>query len=277
MKLHLLLPFFIALMPPGVSNILADDASRLVMTPLPPGPILPQLPDMCAWQILFSYSNGPTGTSNAGKPTPETEGLPRMVTITQTKPLWHSIIVTMDGKRIECWGTPEVCYLISGAGEKPTVLRKNPVEMVPVPSAKLGPNGRPVSMTMKSVGGDFEAGVDSKYLFNPAQGNFPDMEWLSPQTYVGLQQEAFIFRQQGTGGAEVRIRADTRFPVSWTKGNEVRTFQLLPTPQEALVFPPDVASVAAEFARVEALINAPPPLRTIPPLAQPSTSSTSDQ
>src|ERR1700683_5577082 len=99
MKLHTLFSFFIAFMLPGVGNILAADDSGVVMAPLPPGPILLPLPDMCAWQILFSYGNGPAGAGNAGKPAPGMEEMPRMVTITQTKPLWHSIIVTMDGKR----------------------------------------------------------------------------------------------------------------------------------------------------------------------------------
>jgi len=271
MKPHTLLPFFIALMLLGVGNIVAAADSGLVMAPLPPGPIPAKPPDMAAWQILFSYGNGPAGAGNAGaagKPAPGTEGLPKTVSITQTKPLWHTTIVTMDGKRIECWGTGgDVCYIIRGAGEKPTVLRKNPVEWAPAPTGQFDANGKQV-MKMKPIGGDFEAGLAGKYLFNPAHGGYPDMEWVSPQTYAGLQQGALVFREQGSGGAEARIGAETRFPVSWQKGNEVRTFQMLPAPQEALVLPPDVAAVAAEFARVEAIINYAPPPRIIPPLGQ---------
>lgn len=283
MKPHLLLPFFIALMLPGVGNILANDNSGLAMTPLPPGPILLPLADMCAWRILFSYGNGPAGAgntanaANAGKLAPGTKGLPQMVSVVQTKPLWHTTIVTMDGKRIECWGEGgDVCYLILGAGEKPTVLMKHSTAMVPELTGQLGPNGKPTTV-MKLEGGDFEGGPGSKYLFSPGQGSiFPDMDWLSPQTYVGLQQGALVFREQGSGGAEAQIKADTRFPVSWTKGNEVRTFQLLPAPQDTLVLPPDVARVAAEFQQAEAEVKAVPPLPIIPPIAQPPTGNAPD-
>lgn len=278
MKLPTLSPLFIAFMLLGVGSVLAAADSGFVMTPLSPGPILPQLPDMCAWKILFSYKNDLSSVGkadNAGKSDPGTEGLPRTVSIIQTKPLWHSMIITMDGKSTECWGSADICYLVRGAGGKPTVLRKNPVELVAVPSAELDANGRPLSVTMKTVGGNFEAGADGKYLFNPAQGDFQDMEWLSPQTYVGSQQGALIFRQQSPDGiTEVRLRADTHFPISWQKGNETRTFQLLPAPQDPLVMPPDVARVAAEFQRVEALLNGTPRQRIIPPLAQPSGGNT---
>lgn len=100
------------------------------MTPLPPRLILAQLPDMNAWRIVFTFDRGPSGT---GKPAPMIVGLLQQLTVTMTKPLWHSELETIDSQKFECWrgGTADTCFIIQGAEKTPEPVSRQNVSSRP--------------------------------------------------------------------------------------------------------------------------------------------------
>jgi hypothetical protein len=76
--------------------------------------------------------------------------------------------------------------------------------------------------------------------------DFPDMEWISPTTYQGVQvmggRPCLVFK---TGEMTAWIDLESRLPVQWQRGNETRTFKQLSPPTDILRMPPRIAADAA--------------------------------
>ena len=212
----------------GVISTLAAfqtaDAQQEQLT-LPPNFSLGKMPAFSKWQIVFSYDNDkPAGeaavpAANGFKAT----SLARQVTVTRTNSLWHAIVVDTDGTSQECWGEGDFVYYKPNSTSPPLGFHND---------KRLGFGG------------------SSRFATSYPQGDFPDLAWVSPKTYIGGQKGLFIFREGGDTGATAWIAADTWYPVSWKKGKETRVFHVLAPPTDPITFPSDIAKMADETRRI---------------------------
>ncbi len=192
--------------------------------PLPPGPVLNRAPDYSSWRMVYSFAN-PVGTSSssnpsgpAGVPDPH---LPKALTVTQTKPLWHAVLVDVGGEKQETW--------FDGATRFEQV---SPSQIIPISNNHGKQTGK----------------------FLSGREDFPDVDWVSPNTYLGTEKDTgyWIF-QETPDGAMVWIDSVTHYPVRWTKGNQIRTFEFLSPPTDPLTLPPAVARISQALKRLDAL------------------------
>jgi hypothetical protein len=194
------------------------DAS-LERTALPQGPLLNRLPDFAMYEIDFTYSSD--GKQAPPKPSLSVVAVmpPRKVTVTKTKPILHTLVVDTLGRSLESWFDGTTAYIQSAGNSGPYAFSTDKIGSV------------------------------SRFL-NVGQNDFPDVDWVSPATYVGLQPmgngSCLVFSDK-TGGAKVWVDAASRFPVRWEKNGEVRTFKLLQAPTESLELPENIAKIRKEL------------------------------
>jgi len=158
-----------------------------------------------AWLIAYSY-----GGENGAQPV-QSQGsfsfaAPRQVTVIHVKPLWEAIAENIDGRKLEQWSDGVVRIFKADGNANADLVSKD----------TLG------------------------YLL-PDYGDFPDMAWVSAATYCGVQnvgkQRCFIFKKEGM---TAWIDQESRYPVKWQRGMEVRTFLQVPMPSAPVVLPPEV-------------------------------------
>jgi hypothetical protein len=106
----------------------------------------------------------------------------------------------------------------------------------------------------KSTSGD----QSSRNYFGNEE-SFPDVEWVTPKTYLGVEKSSgyWVF-QQSSNGALFWVNPATRFPVRWTKNGQVRVFQLLPAPTQPLTLPSAVVRTSQELKHLEDLSRVAP-------------------
>ena len=166
----------IALLLFGIAGSLAADRPPLDPKPLPPGPILSKAPDFSSWQITFTYSppgqNGSAASATSKGPTGPGSTLPVLLTVTRTKPEWHAALTDASGNKKEVWYNGDVRFVV---GPKPKDLY---------------------------VIGALEPGYSNPYLEYGSGPDFPDMNWVSPQTYLGTQTGTtlWVFQQEPQRG-----------------------------------------------------------------------------
>jgi len=201
---------------------MADPAAPIERVPLPAGPLLGRLADFSAVQTTYAYASDKMKPATA-TPAPhflsyKPSDPARSVTLTRAKPTWHVSRVDINGNSVDEWseGTDIYC-LASGL---PDPLLQNTSD----------PTGFP----------DYNK-VD-----------FPDMEWISPKTYQGVQamkgHPCLVFKIAETvTGIETTawIDLETRLPVQWQRGNETRTFRQLSPPTDILRMPSAIAAFIA--------------------------------
>jgi hypothetical protein len=212
--------------------VLADPDASYDAKPLPPGPIVIPAPDFASWQITYDYGSDKTGqgstTSSADDPANSPTGLPKMITMTRTRPLWHAVLVDMAGNKKETWYDGTTRFQVVGSQV--------------IPSNAMSTH----SMAFKDYfGGD---------------ADFPDIAWVSADNYLGTQKGTvyWVFRE-GPDGAMVWIDSSTHYPARWQQGTEVRTFQFLSPPTSSLVLPSNVAKMAQTMDALNRLSHAAPP------------------
>lgn len=229
MKKRNLIAAFLAVLaavsPTDQSLMAADPAVE--QAPLPGGPLLNAGDDFSAWQITYSYaSDKPSAT---GKPSPPPIPAPlRTLTLTRTKPFWHAEAIDISGGKMDQWCNGALRLVV--VGDRPPGLPPSGANF----AAKF-PNFSAIS--------------------------FPDMDWISPSTYVGMQllglNKCMVFSK---GDMKAWIDLETRFPVSWQLGStETRTFRQLPPPDGMLTLPPDVSKVFASLNHDLDLMRRPVP------------------
>jgi len=211
----------------------AEPVLDLEKTPLPPGPILNQAPAFAEWQITYFYGNPARGNSpppstGSGKPPPD-PNLPKLFTMTRTKPLWRAVFVNMGGQRSELLWDGEFRFTI-------------------------GPKDTDVTYTAPGIG---ISGLDHY----SSQGDFPDVGWVSVDNYLGVQKgTTFWVFQQGPDGPMAWIDFNTHFPVRWqSPTGEVRTYQFHDPPTELLVVPPYVAGISRDLHHMKQVEYSSPP------------------
>ncbi len=218
----------------------ADPAGEYDPTPLPSGPLLKKMPNYAVWQVTYVFEVAkapapPAGDATVAVPPGEAakapvSHLPKLLTITQTKPFWHAVAVDLSGEKHETWSDGTVRYEV-GATES---------EILPISNSVPGNE------------------VRVRNYFG-TKGDFPDMDWISAKTYLGTQKGTAFWVFEGPEGMMAWIDSGTLNPVRWKKGSETRTFQILPEPTSRLVLPPKVARLSEAIKRLEALSRSAPP------------------
>ena len=222
-----------------VSRAFAADAEgEYDPKPLPSGPLLKKMPNYAAWQVIYVFevakaSASPTGdgaTPPGDAAKAPVSHLPKLLTITQTKPVWHAVAVDLSGEKRETWSDGTVRYEV-GATDS---------EILPISNSVPGNE------------------VRVRNYFG-TKGDFPDMDWISAKTYLGTQKGTAFWVFKGPEGMMAWIDSGTLNPVRWKKGAETRTFQILPEPTSPLVLPPRVARLSEAIKRLDVLSRSAPP------------------
>ena len=200
--------------------------------PLPPGPLLKRVADFSAWKITYYYPRNAENTKEL------TDGIdpgmsllpnvPKRITLTRTKPLWRAEIEDVNGNILDqCWD--------------------GNVEMIVAPgssTAGLAPS----------------AFMGGRSTVNFAQVDFPDFEWISDKTFVGLQPQrgrsCMVFVKDDM---TAWVDLESRMPVFWQKGTQTRTYEKLATPTSPLTLPAPAAALSEALKKdQERLMRKPP-------------------
>jgi hypothetical protein len=200
---------------------------------LPPDFALAKAPAFSQWKVTFSFTED-TAAATGGGASPAanaTDGKnaplhPKQLTVTRTAPIWHAVLVMTNGNIMECWGDGHWAY------------------MVPTPTSAA------IALSPHGSTGRYDMGGYSELICDYNQFDYPDLDWISPQTYVGSRKGVFIFREKNANGATATIAADARTPVTWTNGFETRVFRFLPPPADKLVFPEGIGKISADLKRL---------------------------
>jgi hypothetical protein len=203
--------------------------------PLPPGPILDRAPLFSTWQIAFVYGSQSDKGGGSGASTPPSSAnapgstLPRLLTVTRTTPQWHAVLLDVSGNKREVWYNGSVRFT-------------------------MGPKDSDVGVSVKDAPGFSDPLLD--YNSGP---DFPDVEWVSPDKYLGMERGTpdWVF-QDGPNGAMVWIDSTTHFPVQWQRGGETRTIQFLAPPSGQLVLPDKLQALATGIKHIQDLENVRP-------------------
>jgi len=86
------------------------------------------------------------------------------------------------------------------------------------------------------------------------------MGWISAGTYTGIQKavgrDCIVFQKDDM---TAWVDEDTRYPVKWQRGGEIRTFAQLPPPAAPLVLPPEVTKLSEAIKREKEILMRPIP------------------
>jgi len=166
------------------------------------GPLIRQPGKFCSWRIDFSHPEDkqkPAGRSpqflprgnNAMLPLP-----PRTITFIRTAPLWRAVTVNVSGHMLlQCSdGVNE--FIQTSNMQYPGVAPRDVI-------------------TGKRMDG----------MVDFSSGRFPDMDWISASTFIGMQAvhtyQCLVFTN---GDMTAWVDNDSRFPVLWQRAGEVRKF-----------------------------------------------------
>jgi len=207
----------------GGNSALKGDDSVSQSPALPPGPLLSNGGDVSAWEIDYSYATDQSstvaadGTAKPTYPVPPPNSyllLPiRKVMIFRSKPQFHVTIIELDGEQFDQWSDGDLTFFRTPDSSAITIF-SDPRNALKFPDVK--------------------------------DTDFPDMEWVSPSNYMGVQtirsRPCFVFTQKGE---TAWIDTQTLFAVQWQKGDETRVFKQLPN-LTSFSLPPEVQKISAE-------------------------------
>ena len=206
-------------------------ASALTSVPAPKGAKLPiglllrRISDFSSWQINFNYAK------DKEKASPEhpaeygfgldADFLPaplRRITLTRTRPRYLAVSVDVKGNVLEQSSDGVQEFLHNPrSGQMMSLIRDDTTPLRICDFAKV---------------------------------DFPDMEWVSKETFTGIQSigeiECLVFQKEGK---TAWIDAQTRFPVLWRKEGETRTFQQLPPPTGMVQLSRKAQELSEEYQR----------------------------
>jgi hypothetical protein len=218
---------------------------------LPPDFALAKAPAFSQWEVTFSFKEETAAATGGGAPpaanVPAGKNAPiypKQLTVTRTAPIWHAVLVMTNETTAECWGDGHWAY------------------MVPTPTSSA------IALSPHSSTGRYDMGGYSKLICDYDQIDYPDLEWISSQTYIRSGKGVFIFREKSENGATATIAADARTPVTWTNGIETRVFRFLPPPTDMLEFPEGIGKISAELKHLHDLNSETVPQRVLPPPLQ---------
>jgi hypothetical protein len=193
---------------------------------LPSGPLINKIGNMDAWKIDFTYAKKEKGGEQGSKqevdsaatassdPDENIFAVPnRRIIITYTKPIMHVQIEKTRGAAVHQWSNGEIQYLDlpkMGAFLYNRIPGKNSTEEY----------------------------IDFR------NGQFPDMEWISKETYVGMREAGGRNCLMFTSNEMTAwVDSETRYPLFWRRGNETRVFQRLEAPGSMLQLPSSITKI----------------------------------
>jgi hypothetical protein len=215
----------------GLSASLAVDPASLDQTPLPAGRLINRAPDFAKWEITFSYpkdnkASGTTSTTPPPVPGAVNIGRPQSLIITQTRPLWHGVLIDEFKNKTDAWYDGAVPYITGPLQTKAVVMYMN------------------------------TPGLQMPKFLNYRGNDFPDVDWVSAQTYLGTEKvTSYWVFQNGPTGPTLWINSTTRYPVRWQSGPETRTFRFLDPPDGLLELPPDIAQLSKQQAFIRGVAS----------------------
>jgi hypothetical protein len=193
---------------------------------LPSGPLVNKVGKMDSWEIIYSYADekkaDDPATKDGEKPVPDPvddmlfAAKIKKATITVTFPFWHIEVMKDKGGTVDQWFDGNKQFLVS---------------------PKRG------SYARQQVFNSKEDTVDG-VLVTFGNYEFPDMGWISPQNFVGVQdigkQKCYAFTSADN---QAWISVETRNPVAWRRGVETRLFHQLAPPSQMLAMPQGILKV----------------------------------
>lgn len=217
------------------------DLDAIRKEPLPNGPLIKPLPNPAHWQVHISYSSR-TAEPDPAAPAPANASdaaatLPRSLSVKRFGAWTCAQAVTGDGQKTEAWFQNRTPYLLL-ADNSPVVLsvsdRDDETPILP--------------------------------LFNIDSQHFPDTEWVSAKTYLGIQslssKECLVFRQtDDAASAVVWVDLETRYPIQWKRESETRVFKILTPPDHPLNPPDPIEKTSKVLNRIQQAASYSPPGR----------------
>ena len=204
---------------------------------VPAGPLLKKADAFSAWRIAFSYPEDKQQSKNSTNSYLSSghdfmlTAPPRKITFIRTNTFWRAVTVDVAGHSLEQW-SDGVNEFVQGSDMKYPML-------CPI---------------------DEMSGRRTTLLVNFGAGDLPDMDWISAETFSGMQSidshPCMVFAK---GDIVAWVDNETRFPVRWQRGSEVRTFEQLQAPTAMIALPSQILRLSAALKRDrEAIVRRPP-------------------
>ncbi len=206
---------------------------KLELIPLGPGPLLNRAPAFAKWTITCAYSDA----AQPGSPQ-EKHFAPalQIVTVTKTNNIYDEQKVYSDGSKEESWHVGSLQI-----------------------EATSFTNGKLMIYTPNSFG---SGGIDPLLYTDYTASDFPNLAWLSPRNYKGVQKnkkgEYMVFKDSiqnpfpglnsATSDATATIDSLTRLPVQIKTAAVTLNYIFETPPQGLLVLPSDVQRLLYERA-----------------------------
>jgi len=186
--------------------------------PLPPGPLVASIANTASWEIVFQYRDDEDREGRPAGNSSMHQRDPKRIELIRTQPLWHAIVVDGAGSTREFWSNGILIYTPPPDGAQPMILAVN--------RESLDPR------------------VQTRVLAALGSGKFPDFEWLTQASYQGMEKKAgrncLIFQNDDK---EAWIDAESRAPILWRQGVEVRTFLQKSAPPAMLSLPEGFSAI----------------------------------
>ena len=217
-----------------ILSAMGQSAPAAAVAPLPSGPLLRQATNFSAWQINYRYPGDPEKPGAAAAPSGPAASnsvsfaAPRRITIIRTYPVWRAVFQNVDGALVDEWSDGRMQYFQTS-------------EQAPGQLMTRDGSGVPTFPDFSKKG-------------------FPDMDWISASTYAGAQmigsRKCLVFKKDDM---IAWTDLQSRYPVRWQHGEEVREFVELASPVAVLQLPPKIQAVADAVKHDAEKLSQPPP------------------
>jgi hypothetical protein len=215
----------------------ADSSSEIVKTPVPSGALINKMPDLSAWKISYIYDSEKKDpvTGKPGTPPPPPGGSKlqesiRSITVSRGGDNWVAISEDVKGNRLEQCASGGIPY--TSDPRRPGITTM----ICPSASGQLQPDIK-----------DFSS------------GSFPDLEWVTPSTYSGVQKfqevDYLVFAKED--GSKAWVNAKTRFPAMVKTPSVTITFERLPNPSLPLILPEGAKNLIQAMNQDRAIFTKP--------------------
>lgn len=187
--------------------------------PVPSGPLLNRAPSFSKWLITFDYLKGERASG--------THPRLKSLAVTKTKHIYFEQKIYSNGSIHESWQIGKLHIVVDSQPHRVNIYES----------------------------GSFGEGIMDPSLYTDySSTDFPGVEWVSMQTFLGIQKgfggEKLLFRKTiqpplpelGRNPVVLTVCIDeqTRLPVQVQSEEAILNYQYLPPPETLLVLPPDV-------------------------------------
>jgi hypothetical protein len=207
------------------TSIPAPSDNGIIKTAYPGGEAIGPAPDFSQWQVNFTFSQtkGKPGQGQAKEeiivgvapPPPQ----PKSLSVIKTKPMKRIVLIYADGSNQSAWNDGQETYWMTNDNHPYTMPRDMQIQMSPF--LTFGDN------------------------------DFPGMEWVSEQNYVGMQEmrgsKCLVFE---VGGITAWVNESNRLPMRWASSYEIRDYVFQESPKAELTMPDQVQQLIKQEKQV---------------------------